>query len=91
MALPVASDSAAIAMFRLVLEEYLSLGRLHESIALQAENGAGGQPDRRRLMAVPGVAVRVYCCSFESVPSLGRGARFINRSSFNFVRANSEL
>jgi CRISPR system Cascade subunit CasD len=39
IALPVASHSAAIAMFRLVLEEYLALGRLRENTGLQAEPG----------------------------------------------------
>jgi transposase len=55
IALPVASDSAAIAMFRLVLEEYLALGRRRASIALQAEAALAHNPDRRRLMTVPGV------------------------------------
>lgn len=54
IALPVASDSAAIAMYRLVLEEYLARGRLRESIAVQAETALANHPDRRRLMTVPG-------------------------------------
>jgi hypothetical protein len=40
IALPVASNSAAIAMFRLVLEEYLALGRLRKHCAA-GRNGAG--------------------------------------------------
>jgi len=55
IALPVASDSPAIAMFRLVLEEYLALSRLPESIALQAETALANHPDRGRLMTIPGV------------------------------------
>jgi transposase len=55
IAVPVAPDSAAIAMFRLVLEEYRALGRLRDSIAQQAETALTNNPDRRRLMTVPGV------------------------------------
>jgi Transposase len=44
IALPVASDSPAIAMYRLVLEEYLALGRLRESIATQAETALANHP-----------------------------------------------
>jgi transposase len=55
IALPVACDSAAIAMFRLVLEEYLALGRRRASISWQAEAALAHNPDRRRLMTVPGV------------------------------------
>lgn len=53
--LPVARDSAAVAMFRLMLEEYLELGRRRMSIILQAEAALAHNPDRRRLMTVPGV------------------------------------
>ena len=52
---PVALDSAAIAMFRLVLEQYLALNRLRERIAEQAATLLADNPDRRRLMTVPGI------------------------------------
>jgi transposase len=55
MALPVPPDGAAVAMLRLVLEEYLMLGRMRESIAQQAEIILASNADRRRLMTVPGV------------------------------------
>ena len=55
IALPVAAHSAAIAMFRLVLEEYRGLGRLRDSVAQQAAAALADNPDRRRLMTVPGV------------------------------------
>ena len=55
IALPVTPDSAAVVMLRLVLEEYLALGRMRESIAQQAEIILASNPDRRRLMTVPGV------------------------------------
>jgi transposase len=55
IALPVASDSPAIARYRRVLEEYLARGRLRESIAAQAATALANHPDRRRLMTVPGV------------------------------------
>jgi hypothetical protein len=47
---PVVLDSAAIAMFRLVLEQYLSLHRLRERIAEEAAVLLGDNPDSRRLM-----------------------------------------
>jgi hypothetical protein len=46
-------DSAAVAMFRLVLGEYLDLHRLREHIAEQAAIVLGDNPDSRRLMTVP--------------------------------------
>lgn len=52
---PVALDSRAMAMFRLVLEEYLTLHRLREHIAEQAALLLEGHPDSRRLMTVPGI------------------------------------
>lgn len=52
---PVALDSAAIAMFRLVLEEYLALHQLRERIAEQAALLLEGNSDSRRLMTVPGI------------------------------------
>jgi transposase len=52
---PAALDSAAIAMFRLVLEEYLTLHQLRERIAEQAATLLADNPDSRRLMTVPGI------------------------------------
>jgi transposase len=52
---PAALDSAAIVMFRLVLEEYLTLHQLRERIAEQAALVLGDSPDSRRLMTVPGI------------------------------------
>ena len=52
---PVALDSAAVAMFRLVLEQYLALNQLRERIAEQATILLGDNPDSRRLMTVPGI------------------------------------
>jgi hypothetical protein len=43
----VASDSAAVATFRLVLEEYLALGDLRETIALQTEAALANGPIER--------------------------------------------
>jgi hypothetical protein len=42
---PAALDSAAITMFRLVLEEYLTLHQLRERIAEQAARVLGDSPD----------------------------------------------
>jgi len=52
---PVPLDSAAVAMFRVVLGEYLDLHRLREHIAEQAAIVLGDNPDSRRLMTVPGI------------------------------------
>ncbi len=52
---PVPLNSAAVAMFRLVLGEYLDLHRLREHIAEQAAMVLGDNPDSRRLMTVPGI------------------------------------
>lgn len=52
---PVTLDSAAVAMFRLVLEQYLVLNRLRERIAEQAAILLDDNPDSRRLMTVPGI------------------------------------
>jgi transposase len=52
---PVPLDSPAVAMFRLVLGQYLDLLRLREHIAEQAAIVLGDNPDSRRLMTVPGI------------------------------------
>ena len=52
---PAAHDSTAIAMFRLVLEQYLVLYQLREHSATQAAILLGDAPDSRRLMTVPGI------------------------------------
>ena len=52
---PVAIDSPAMAMFRLVLGQYLTLHHLRECIAEQAAILLGDNPDSRRLMTVPGI------------------------------------
>ena len=46
---------AAVVDPKLEIEEYLALGRRRASIALQAEAALAHNPDRRRLMTVPGV------------------------------------
>lgn len=55
IALPVRMDTRAVAMFRLVLEEYLTLGKLRDHVVQQADADLADNPDRRRLMTVPGV------------------------------------
>ena len=52
---PVPLDSAAVAMFRVVLGEYLDLHRLRGHIAERAAIVLGDNPDCRRLMTVPGI------------------------------------
>jgi transposase len=52
---PVPLDSAAVAMFRLILGQYLDLHRLREHIAERAAIVLGDNPDCRRLMTVPGI------------------------------------
>lgn len=55
VALPVTTDSPAISMYRLMLEQYLSLGRLREQIAVQAQAAFEDNADCRRLMTAPGI------------------------------------
>src|ERR1700704_3855523 len=55
MGVPVPLDSAAVAMFRLILGQYLDLHRLREHIAEQAAIVLGDNPDSQRLMTVPGI------------------------------------
>jgi transposase len=52
---PVPLDSATVAMFRLILGQYLDLHRLREHIAERAAIVLGDNPDCRRLMTVPGI------------------------------------
>jgi transposase len=52
---PVALDSAAITMFRVMLEQYLALNQLRERIAEQAALLLKDNPDSCRLMTVPGI------------------------------------
>lgn len=55
IALPVPLESSAVAMFRLVLEEYLGLCRLRDTIVRQAQAALIDHADSRRLMTVPGI------------------------------------
>jgi transposase len=53
--LPVTEDSQAIAMFRLVLQEYLQLCRLRRHLEQQAMAYLAQHPDFRRLQSIPGI------------------------------------
>jgi transposase len=53
--LPVAEDSQAIAMFRLVLQQYLQLCRLRRQLEQHAVALLAQQPDFRRLQTIPGI------------------------------------
>jgi hypothetical protein len=53
--LPVAEDSQAIAMFRLVLQQYLQLCRLRRQLEQHAVGLLAQQPDFRRLQTIPGI------------------------------------
>ena len=55
VALPVALDSPAITMFRLILAEMRSLIRQRDQIEVFAEELLADRPDYRRLQLVPGV------------------------------------
>jgi transposase len=52
---PLALDSAAVTMFRLMLEQYLTLDQLRERIAEPAAILLADHPDSSRLMTVPGI------------------------------------
>ena len=55
IALPVAPDAEAIAMFRLVVAEALSLIRARDRIEARADARLGGNPDYQRLLKFPGI------------------------------------
>ena len=53
--LPVAEDSQAIAMFRLVLRQYLQLCRLRRELEHHAVAHLAQHPDFQRLQTIPGI------------------------------------
>ena len=55
IALPIAPDGEAVAMFRLVLAEALSLIRARDRIEARAHARLGGDPDYQRLLQIPGI------------------------------------
>jgi transposase len=54
-ALPVAEESMAIRMFRVVLEEYQQLCRRRQALEAEIVERLSGQPDFERLQTVPGI------------------------------------
>lgn len=73
---PVALDSCAIAMFRLVLEEYLSLSRLRETIASHAASVLADDADARRLMTIPGIGPALALIILAEAGDLRRFAHY---------------
>lgn len=55
LGLPVAEDSEAMRMFRVVLEEYRALCRLRKRLEADVVVRLGAQPDFQRLQTLPGV------------------------------------
>jgi len=55
LGLPVAEDSEAIRMFRVVLEEYRALCRLRKRLETDAVSRLTEQPDFARLQTLPGI------------------------------------
>jgi len=53
--LPVTEDSQAIAMFRLILHQYLQLCRVRRHLEQQAVAYLAQHPDFRRLQSIPGI------------------------------------
>ena len=53
--LPVTPDSEAVAMFRLVLQEMLTLCQLRDQIEARAEQYLQNNPDYHRLRQIPGI------------------------------------
>lgn len=77
--LPVTIDSPAISMFRLMLEQYLTLGRLREQIAAQAEMALAGDSDCRRMMTAPGIGPTT---ALTIVAEAGDLRRFVHYRQF---------
>lgn len=55
VALPVSPDSTAIAMFRVVLEEYQQLCRRRKALEADVVGRLAGNPDFDRLQTIPGI------------------------------------
>jgi len=55
IAVPVAADSEAIAMFGLVLEQYLALCRLRQQLEKQVQQRLADHTDFKRLQTIPGI------------------------------------
>jgi len=55
IAVPVAADSEAIAMFGLVLEQYLALCRLRQKLEKQVQQRLADHTDFKRLQTIPGI------------------------------------
>jgi transposase len=53
--LPVAEDSQAVAMFRIVLQEHQDLCNMMHQIETTAENYLGKNPDYQHLKSIPGI------------------------------------
>jgi Transposase IS116/IS110/IS902 family len=73
---PVELDSSAIAMFRLVLEEYLGLSRLRDTIASRAATVLAGSADSRRLMTIPGIGPAIALMILAEAGDLRRFAHY---------------
>jgi transposase len=73
---PVERDSSAIAMFRLVLEEYLGLSRVRDTIASRAATVLAGSADSRRLMTIPGIGPAIALMILAEAGDLRRFAHY---------------
>ena len=55
IALPVAANSEAVRMFRVMLEQYLGLCRLRQQLEKQVQQRLAGHADFNRLQTIPGI------------------------------------
>ena len=73
---PAKLDSSAIAMFRLVLEEYLELSRSRDTIASRAASVLADSIDGRRLMTIPGIGPAIALMILAEAGDLRRFAHY---------------
>ncbi len=73
---PAELDSFAVAMFRLVLEEYLDLSRLRDAIGSRAASVLAGSADGRRLMTIPGIGPAITLMILAEAGDLRRFAHY---------------
>jgi transposase len=73
---PVELESSAVAMFRLVLEEYLSLSHMRQIIAQRAAAILSDSTDAQRLMTIPGIGPATALTIMAEAGDLRRFAHY---------------
>jgi transposase len=89
---PVSDDSDSVAMFRLVLEEYLHACRVREAIELRIVDRMSGHPDFTRLQTIPGIGPVIALTILAEAGDLRRFAhhrQFLKYCGFDLATEQS--